>query len=106
MDGAADISGAVDALSIAYNLCLSGAEISATGPLTRTGPGRYAAPGLPGDLWLLWIDTDARTLVFGTPSGAYGFVLNRDSALPSDRARALRAIFDWNGYDPAALTLW
>ena len=104
--GAADISGAVGALSIAYRLCLSGGEVATAGLLTRTGPGRYAAPGLPGDLWLLWMDADARTLVFGTPSGNYGFVLNRGGVLPPDRARAVREIFDWNGYDPAALTLW
>ena len=105
-DGAVEISGAMGALSIAYRLCLSGKKIAASGPLTRTGPGRYTAPGLPGDLWLLWMDADARTLVFGTPSGAYGFVLNRGGAMPPDRARAAREIFDWNGYDPAALSLW
>ena len=105
-DGAAEFSGAAGALSIAYRLCLSNSEPAASGPLTRIGPGRYTAPGLPGDLWLLWMDADARTLVFGTPSGAYGFVLNRDAALPADRARALREIFDWNGYDLAALSLW
>ena len=105
-DGAVDISGAAGALTIAYRLCLSGVEGSAAGPLTRTGPGRYTAPDLPGDLWLLWMDADARTLVIGNPSGAYGFVLNRGGPLPPDRAGAVREIFDWNGYDPAALMLW
>jgi apolipoprotein D and lipocalin family protein len=104
--GAVEISGDPGALSVVYNLCLSGAQVSATGPLRRTGPGRYAAPGLPSDLWLLWVDTDVRTLVFGTPSGAFGFVLNRGGVLPGDRAQALREILDWNGYDPTDLTLW
>ncbi len=74
--------------------------------MQRSGPGRYRMPGLGGELWLLWVDTEARTLLFGTPSGAYGFVLNRGGPLPADRAQALRAILDWNGYDADALTLW
>jgi apolipoprotein D and lipocalin family protein len=104
--GSAEFSGGPGALRISYDLCLSGARSAAQGSLPRSGPGRYAAPGLPGELWLLWVDTDARTLVFGTPSGAFGFVLNRGGALPSDRAGALREILDWNGYDTAKLTLW
>lgn len=104
--GQAEIGGAPGALTLSYQLCLSQTQVSARGPLPRTGPGRYAAPGLSGDLWLLWVDTDVRTLVFGTPSGAFGFVLNRGGDLPPDRARALREILDWNGYDLDALTLW
>jgi apolipoprotein D and lipocalin family protein len=104
--GAARFDGAPGALSIAYQLCLSGQILQGEGALTPVGPGRFAAPGLPGDLWLLWVDTDVRTLVFGTPSGAYGFVLNRGGDLPGDRARALREILDWNSYDLTALNLY
>ena len=104
--GGAEFTGQPGALGLTYHLCLSGRQTSAGGALTTTGPGRFTAPDLPGELWLLWVDTDARTLVFGTPSGAYGFVLNRGGALPADRARALRDILVWNGYDTDALTLW
>lgn len=104
--GGVQVSGAPGALFLTYDLCLSGAQISASGPMTRSGPGRYRVPGLDDEAWLLWVDTDARTLVFGTPSGSYGFVLNRGGTLPADRARALREILDWNGYDTSALTLW
>lgn len=104
--GSVAFAGGPGTLSMTYDLCLSGAQISGGGAMQPLGPGRYRVPGLADDLWLLWIDTDARTLVFGTPSGSFGFVLNRGGDLPADRARALREILDWNGYDTAALTLW
>lgn len=104
--GSAAFAGGPGALSMTYDLCLSGAQITGGGALQPLGPGRYHVPGLADDLWLLWIDSDARTLVFGTPSGSFGFVLNRGGNLPADRARALREILHWNGYDTAALTLW
>ncbi len=104
--GSMQVAGAPGALTVTYDLCLSGAEVRASGPMARSGPGRYRVPGLADEMWLLWMDTDARTLVFGTPPGSFGFVLNRGGALPADRARALREILDWNGYDLSALTLW
>ena len=105
-NGGASFGGAPGALTLRYALCLSGETVQAEGALPGTGPGRFAAPGLPGDLWLLWVDTDARTLVFGTPSGAYGFVLNRGGNLPADRVAAVREILDWNGYDLEKLHFW
>lgn len=65
------------------------------------GPGRFAI----GDQlwWVLWADADYRTLAIGTPSGQFGLILNRDGALPPDRLRAAREIFDFNGYDIARL---
>ena len=104
--GEVTIAGQPGALRIRYGLCLSGQRVDAEGALLARGPGRYAAPGLADDLWLLWMDEGARTAVFGTPSGSFGFVLNRGGALPGDRARALRDILAWNGYDPLALVLW
>lgn len=104
--GEVTFAGSPGALRIRYRLCLSGQRVGAEGPLVARGPGRYAAPGLADDLWLLWMDEGARTAVFGTPSGSFGFVLNRGGTLPGDRARALRDILAWNGYDPAALVLW
>ncbi len=65
------------------------------------GPGRFVI----GDQlwWVLWADADYRTLAIGTPSGQFGLILNRDGALPPDRLRAAREIFDFNGYDIARL---
>ena len=53
--------------------------------------------------WVLWADTDYRTLVIGTPSGAFGFVLNRGGLLPEDRLRSAREVLAWNRYDLALL---
>lgn len=104
--GAMAFQGEPGALSARYDLCLSAVQVAGAGAMMRTGPGRYTLPGFDSDLWLLWVDTNARTLVFGTPSGSFGFVLNRGGVLPADRAQALREILGWNGYDLAALTLW
>jgi apolipoprotein D and lipocalin family protein len=60
-------------------------------------PGRFAVDGMD-DWWVLWADGDYRTLVIGTPSGRFGFVLNRESLLPADRLRAVRDIVRFNGY--------
>lgn len=69
-------------------------------------PGRLATDlgsfGLD-DFWVLWVDWDYRTAVIGTPSGAAGYVLNREPAIPSDRMAAAREVLDFNGYDTAAL---
>ncbi|MEQ3626569.1 MAG: lipocalin [Celeribacter sp.] len=76
------------------------------GPVASLGPGRISLPGIDAPVWVLWIDGDARTLVLGTPSGAFGTVLNRaGAALPPDRLTAAREIFDFAGYDPQALRL-
>jgi len=76
------------------------------GPVAALGPGRISLPGIDAPVWVLWIDGDARTLVLGTPSGAFGTVLNRaGAALPPDRLTAAREIFDFAGYDPQALRL-
>ena len=89
-------------------LCLNGQQASFRGPMVLTGLGRLrpvgqVQPPLGQDWWLLWIDVDVRTVVIGTPSGAFGFILNRDARLPADRAKAAREILDWNGYDTSRL---
>ena len=95
--GAAQIGGRAGALTLAARLCLSGQEVRLSGPMPSKGPGRFVVGGQ--DWWVIWVDTDYRTLAIGTPSGAFGFILNRDGALPPDRLRAAREIFDFNGYD-------
>ncbi len=103
--GGAQIGGQPGALTLAARLCLSGQEVRLSGPLLATGPGRFrAGTGAGGqDWWVIWVDTDYRTLAIGTPSGAFGFILNRGGALPPDRFRAAREIFDFNGYDTRSL---
>ena len=80
-----------------WDLCLSDGRHSGAAPLVPGKPGRFAVDGL-GDLWVLWADGDYRTLVIGTPAGQFGFVLNRDAALPTDRLNAVRDILRFNGY--------
>jgi apolipoprotein D and lipocalin family protein len=88
-------------------LCLDGRVVAAQGRLVPVGPGRFALQGDAGPLaqtwWVVWVDTDYRTLAIGTPSGDWGFILNRGGPLPDDRLRAAAEIFDFNGYDTARL---
>lgn len=109
--GGATITRQGDGLAIAARLCLDGAVVTHSGPFVVTGPGRLtasgtASPPLDEAWWLLWIDTDVRTLVIGTPSGRFGFILNRDGRLPGDRLTAAREILDWNGYDITRLRVF
>lgn len=94
--GAVDIAaGGVD-----WTLCLDRPRRGAS-PMIAGKPGRFAVEGM-ADWWVLWVDGDYRTMVIGTPSGQFGFVLNRTGDLPADRARAVRDILTFNGYDLAA----
>lgn len=103
--GGVDITRKPTGLTAVLRLCLSGAETRASGALKPAGPGRFvltgaAKPGLGEPWWVLWADADYRTLVIGTPSGRFGFILNRaQGSLSPDRLVAAREILDWNGYD-------
>lgn len=107
--GGAEIGRSATGLTIAARLCLNGREQALSGPLAITGPGRLTPAKAPAPLnrewWVLWADTDLRTLVIGTPDGSFGFILNRGGPLPPDRLAAAREILDWNGYDTARLTV-
>lgn len=89
---------------IRWTLCLDKSR-SGEGPMVPGKPGRFAVKGM-ADWWLLWVDGDYRTMVVGTPSGQFGFVLNRDANMPADRAKAVRDIMKFNGHDPAKLTFY
>jgi apolipoprotein D and lipocalin family protein len=71
------------------------------------GPGRLKIrlDGVPfaADYWVLWVDTDYRTAVVGTPSGRAGWILNREPVIPADRLKAARDILAFNGYDLSQL---
>lgn len=85
------------------SLCLGGRMTRLAGALRPVGPGRWAAPQGP-DWWVLWVDTDYRTMAIGTPDGSFGTILVRRGGLSDDRLRAAAEIFDFNGYDTARLT--
>lgn len=106
--GFASFTPGASGLDVAARLCVNGRNVAVKGPMAVSGPGRLTPVGqaqapLDREWWLLWIDVDVRTIVIGTPSGAFGVVLNRDARLPADRAKAAREILDWNGYDTGRL---
>lgn len=72
-----------------------------SGAVTPSGLGRFTVGGQ--EYWVLWVDADYRTLVLGTPSGAFGAVLNRGGPIPPDRMRAAERVLDFNGYRVEAL---
>ena len=95
-------------LTLRARLCLDGSVRQVQGKIVPTGPGRFRVAGatapLDHDWWIVWVDTGYRTLAIGTPSGHFGFILNRDGPLPADRLTAAAEIFDFNGYDRTRLT--
>jgi apolipoprotein D and lipocalin family protein len=98
--GAGGVAIAAD-LSLRGRLCLGGRDTAVAGRLAPIGPGRLALPAT-GDWWVVWVDEGYRTLAVGTPSGRWGFVLDRADAAP-DRLAAAAEILDFNGYDTARL---
>jgi apolipoprotein D and lipocalin family protein len=96
----ADPSGA---LTGQVRICNAGRMLEWNGLVQSAGPGRFTI-GKGEVWWVLWDDTDNRTLAIGTPSGAFGFVLDRTGNIPSDRMQAARSILDFNGYDLTKMT--
>lgn len=82
---------------VAGQLCLNGQVVPLSGRLVPVGPGRIAIGGRE-HWWVVWVDEGYRTLAVGTPSGAFGFVLDRAGG-GEDRLRAAAEILDFNGYD-------
>jgi apolipoprotein D and lipocalin family protein len=99
--GVLDFAAAAGGLGVSGQLCLDGRVQPVSGLVGRGGPGRLAISGME-DWWILWVDTGYRTLAVGTPSGGFGFILDR-GLLPQDRLNAAREIFDFNGYTVGAL---
>ncbi|MGO4915814.1 lipocalin family protein [Pseudogemmobacter sp. W21_MBD1_M6] len=81
--------------------CASAARL--LGASRDVGQGRLQ-PEQGEIVWVLWVDETYRTAVVGTPSGRFGYILNRAPAIPADRLRAAREILDFNGYTVAAFT--
>lgn len=89
-------------LELTADLCLNGERRQVSGTITSAGPGRLAVEGME-DWWVIWVDSGYRTLAIGTPSGRFGFVLDR-ALISGDRLEAAREVFDFNGYVASALT--
>lgn len=100
-DGALSFAPAGDGLAVSGTLCLDGAVQKINGVARSTGPGRLTLDGQE-EWWVLWVDSGYRTLAIGSPSGRFGFILDRGQ-LPPDRLAAAREVFDFNGYTTAAL---
>lgn len=90
--------------------------ISATGPgsgMLQFGTTMVpVAVGLPGRLrdfatdteyWVIWVDDDFRTAVIGTPSGSFGWIMDRPGQASADRLLAAQEILDFSGYDLSRL---
>lgn len=107
--GGAEFARKADALHLTYRLCLSGRNMAGSGIIAATGPGRFAIAGKDGvnqDWWVLWVDEGYRTVVIGSPSGAFGFILNQGKSLPADRLQAAREVLDFNGYNVETLVVY
>lgn len=87
-------------LAVSGTLCLDGAVQPVETVAMVSGPGRLVIAGQ--EWWVLWVDSDYRTLAIGTPSGRFGFVLDR-GLVSEDRLVAAREVFDFNGYVAGAL---
>ncbi|MFM2390981.1 MAG: hypothetical protein RLZZ437_2536 [Pseudomonadota bacterium] len=91
-------------MQITGQLCLGGVPTDVSGPYAATGPGRLQR-GMDAPWWIIWADTNLRTLAIGTPDGRFGFILNKGPDLPADRMNAAREIFDFNGYNLSRLQI-
>jgi apolipoprotein D and lipocalin family protein len=99
------LSAAPGGLSAEGAICGAGGVAPVGGQLDPAGPGRLR-PETGPDWWVLWADTDLRTLAIGTPDGRFGFILERSGNLPPDRLEAARQVFDFNGYDTGLLQVF
>ena len=99
--GGAEFVRKANAVDVRYGLCLSGQTVAGQGTVVAAGPGRFRVDGKDGlgqDWWVLWVDESYRTMAIGTPSGTFGFILNKGADLPADRLNAALEVFDFNGY--------
>lgn len=103
--GAARIAPDAGGLSVTGQLCLGAGLQDVGGVYVVTGPGRIRR-GAGAEWWVIWADTNLRTLAIGTPDGRFGFILNKGADLPGDRLRAAREVFDFNGYAVGRLVVY
>ena len=94
--GEINVDPAPGGFAVKGRLCLNGKLRNVDALARPTGPGRLSVEGQE-DWWVLWVDSGYRTLAVGTPSGQFGFVLDRGT-IPKDRLDAAAEIFAFNGY--------
>lgn len=82
---------------IDLDFAADGSGVLNTVPLRVTLPNRWQVGGVA--YWVLWVDDDFRTAVIGTPTGAFGWIMDRPGAVSGDRTRAAREILEFSGYD-------
>ncbi len=93
--GGVEITPQPEGLQIEGAVCREASLLKVRGLAEPSGQGRFVLDGT--EWWVLWVDSGYRTLAIGTPSGSFGFVLDRGTIAP-DRLQAAREIFDFNGY--------
>lgn len=66
----------------------------------QPAPGRISVGTPPFDTqyWVLWVDADYRTAAIGTPSGSFGWIIDRSRSGGEDRIKAARDVLGFNGY--------
>jgi apolipoprotein D and lipocalin family protein len=99
--GAVTVNPAPGGFAVKGTLCLDGEARKIDALARPVGPGRLSVEGQE-DWWVLWVDSGYRTLAVGTPSGRFGFVLDRGQ-IPKDRLAAAAEIFAFNGYTAGRL---
>lgn len=84
--------------------CTEGPHVA----LLLTGPGRWTAVDPPAgfptqEIWVMWMEFDSRTAAIGTPSGEFGWIMDKSRTGGGDRITAAREIMDWFGYETGQL---
>ncbi len=102
--GAITMQPTTSGMNVSGSLCLAGLSTDVSGAYAAAGPGRLQR-GEDAPWWVIWADTNLRTLAIGTPDGRFGFILNKGANLPQDRLNAAREVFDFNGYNLAQLRM-
>ncbi len=99
--GAVTVDPAPGGYAVKGTLCLDGKARKVDALARPVGPGRLSVEGQE-DWWVLWVDSGYRTLAVGTPSGQFGFVLDR-GRISQDRLVAAAEVFAFNGYTKGRL---
>lgn len=58
------------------------------------------------EYWVLWVDDGYRTAAIGTPSGSFGWILDRDRKGGGDRIKAAKDVLEFNGYNMSRLHVY
>ncbi|WP_371169092.1 lipocalin family protein [Aliiroseovarius sp. 2305UL8-7] len=74
-------------------------------PAKQPTPGRIVVGAAPFDTqyWVLWVDADYRTAAIGTPSGSFGWIIDRSKSGGADRIKAAGDVLGFNGYNLSRL---